>query len=78
MVIPRQSRAVEHLDTGGDGEPATSAQLNRPRNVAVDGNISPPVYLAAKSLAPYRECRGWKTLTEGNKVRAAALSIGAT
>jgi hypothetical protein len=31
-----------------------------------------------KSLAPYRECRGWKSLAERNKVRAAALSIGAT
>jgi hypothetical protein len=31
-----------------------------------------------KSLAPYRECRGWKSLAERHKVRAAALSIGAT
>ena len=31
-----------------------------------------------KSLAPYRECRGWNPSQNGSKARAAALSIGAT
>jgi hypothetical protein len=49
-------------------------------NVATryNASVAYPRIGTAKSLAPYRECRGWKSFAERNKVRAAALSIGAT
>ncbi len=69
-----------------DSDATRSAILNHVLSFACDGtevNDRLVVFFAGhghtvKSLAPYRECRGRKTSYKRKRIRAAALSIGAT
>src|SRR6266851_1016700 len=60
---------------GASGHQATCFGGNCPmlEHLRAKFNITP-----VKSLAPYRECRGRKTSYKRKRIRAAALSIGAT
>jgi hypothetical protein len=68
-AVPSWRRAQPRLTVGGK---------TRHLDASSDSEKCPLRISTHKSLAPYRECRGWKSLAERNKVRAAALSIGTT